>query len=100
MLVHAKEVKIFVSFLKMSKCKLVKTAVYQYAHDHGIPDESCNNYKAADQDCSAFAECGICNSTGCHAIPNYNRWRVSEYGRVDGESRMMAEIYARGPISW
>ncbi|KAF0972524.1 hypothetical protein FDP41_002916 [Naegleria fowleri] len=74
-------------------------AVYQYAHDHGIPDESCNNYKAVDQDCSAFAECGTCNSTGCFAIRNYNRWRVSEYGSIDGEHEMMSEIYARGPIS-
>ena len=73
--------------------------VYQYAHDHGIPDESCNNYKALDQECSDFAECGTCNSTGCHAIPNYKKWKVSEYGSIDGEHEMMSEIYARGPIS-
>ena len=74
-------------------------AVYQYAHDHGIPDESCNNYKAVNQDCSAFAECGACNSTGCHAIPNYSVWKAKEYGDATGEHQMMSEIYARGPIS-
>ncbi|EFC49183.1 predicted protein [Naegleria gruberi] len=73
--------------------------VYQYAHDYGIPDESCNNYKAQDQDCTAFAKCGTCNSTGCSPITNFKRWKVGEYGSIDGEHQMMSEIFARGPIS-
>lgn len=76
--------------------------VFQYAHQKGIPDETCNNYQAIDQVCNEFNACGTCtsfNNDTCVAIKNYKRWKVSQYGRVSGEKAMKAEIYARGPIS-
>ncbi|EFC45195.1 predicted protein, partial [Naegleria gruberi] len=73
--------------------------VYHYALHHGIPDESCNNYKAIDEKCSEFEECGFCNSTGCFPIRNYKRYRALHYGKIRGEFRMMREIFNRGPIS-
>jgi len=74
--------------------------VYQYANTHGIPDETCNNYQAINQNCSAFHACGTCTPDGsCHAISNPTWYMVGDYGSIAGVDQMQAEIYARGPIS-
>jgi len=87
-------------------------SVYEYAHEHGIPEESCQNYLAANpdsEDCSPIQICKNCKGpapaagkTGdenCWATKNYATWKVSEYGTVSGANKMKAEIFARGPIS-
>jgi len=74
--------------------------VYEYAHEKGIPSETCNNYMAINHDkCTAFEECGTCMPDRCWAIEKYQRWKVSEYGLVTGREQMMAEISTRGPIA-
>jgi len=75
-------------------------AVYQYAHKVGIPDETCNNYQAKNQQCSKDNQCYTCIPSGqCNAISNFTRWQVSEFANIQGEAQMKAEIFARGPIS-
>jgi len=74
--------------------------VYQYAHDHGIPDETCNNYQAINQDCTPQNQCYTCSpDSGCAPISNYTLFMVGDYGSIAGPDQMKAEIYARGPIS-
>ncbi|XP_028391627.1 cathepsin Z-like [Dendronephthya gigantea] len=74
--------------------------VYEYAHTDGIPDETCNNYQAKNQDCDTEHQCKTCSHSGeCYAIKNYTHYKVSEYGRVSGYDKMKAEIHERGPIA-
>jgi len=75
-------------------------AVYAYAAKVGIPDETCNNYQAINQNCTAFNQCGTCSPNGsCSPVTNYTLYKVSEYGSVVGESAIMNEVYSRGPVS-
>ena len=48
--------------------------VYEYAAREGIPDETCNNYVAVNQECNARDQCFTCwPDTGCQPLPDYNR---------------------------
>jgi len=76
------------------------SGVWAYAASTGIPHETCNNYQAKNQACSAMHTCGTCwNSSSCNTISDYTRWKVSQMGGVRGVNDIMAEVYARGPIS-
>jgi len=75
-------------------------AVYAYAHNVGLVDETCNNYQATNQACTPFNTCGTCSPDGsCTSITTQTVYTVGDYGSVSGVDQMKAEIYVRGPIS-
>src|SRR5690242_16628545 len=62
--------------------------------------ETCNNYQATNQDCTAMNQCGTCSPDGtCAPIANYTLFKVGDYAPISGPEAMEAEIFARGPIS-
>lgn len=78
--------------------------VYRYAANEGIPDETCNNYRAENENCISEtygSECYTCSpgKAGCYGVDTYKRAYVGEYGSCSGYDKMKAELYARGPIS-
>lgn len=59
-------------------------------------DTSCrNNLRAVAYTCSTFSS----NGGFCAALDHYPNATIAEYGQVHGADNMMAEIYARGPIT-
>jgi len=85
----------------------------QSQYGSGISYETSNPYVA----CSSESEEGICPSGDwscsslniartcatfgeeCVGLSSYPNATIEEYGEISGESAMMKEIYARGPIS-
>ena len=73
--------------------------VYAYAHEVGIPDQTCQPYEAVDHECTPENICRDCEPGKCWAVKDYKVYKVSEYGRVEGIDAIKAEIFARGPVS-
>mmetsp|Transcript_16959 Transcript_16959/g.30500 ORF Transcript_16959/g.30500 Transcript_16959/m.30500 type:complete len:602 (+) Transcript_16959:4514-6319(+) len=90
------------------------SGVYEFGHEHGITDDSCQQYVAANPSsfaCSSEQVCQNCypptdffenpNWHNCTALISPMKQRtyyVSQYGRVSGALKMKAEIYKNGPI--
>jgi len=75
-------------------------AAYDFIHSEGIVEESCAPYQAVNGlACSpACKSCTGFNET-CTEVKTATLWKVGEFGHVAGETKMKAEIYARGPIA-
>ena len=84
--------------------------------ENAWPYDTCMNYAACSSEskeglceygnwtCNAFNTCRTCStftSMGgkCVGIETFPNASIAEYGSVAGEDKMMAEIYARGPIA-
>ena len=76
------------------------SGVYRYAHEQGIPDQTCQVYEAKNKECNDMNRCMDCPpDRECYAVKEYKRYKVGDYGYVSGKDEMKAEIFARGPIS-
>ena len=80
----------------------------------GVPDITCQQYEARDvyntsdpdssaerdADCaSGFALCRTCDHDGCYPVTNYPKIVVTDYGTVETEDDIVAEIMTNGPVS-
>lgn len=76
-------------------------SAYSWLLTHGVPDETCMNYIAINQSCSAINTCRTCapKGVGCSAVENPKLYHITAHGEIAGEDNMLAEIYARGPIT-
>ena len=94
---------------------------YKYISEHGIPEETCQNYEAVDGECKPKGVCETCVPGDtpetfvpgvCSPIANFSHWFIAEYGKVNGGAgtdatgrklraadKIKAEIAARGPVS-
>ncbi len=77
---------------------------YKFIHKNGITDITCSPFMGVDNFYWAEAPC---NETMCRTCDRFGNCKfidgptyyISEYGTVQGEDQMKAEIYARGPIA-
>ena len=77
---------------------------YKFIYENGITDVSCSPYMGVDEfywselPC-ADTMCRTCDLAGNCRFVNGTKYFVSEYGSIQGEMEMIAELYARGPIA-
>jgi len=87
-------------------------SVFKFAKTNGIPEESCQNYVAANpahETCSPIQVCETCIPPpppagktlpqNCAAITKYPNWKVSAYGPVIGAANIKKAIYGGGPVA-
>jgi len=98
--------------------------VFDYLEQHGLPDETCQNYEATNDgnDCHPLGVCETCSpgpkfapgnpDSNCSAITTESLWTLSEYGYVLGgkdvdaegapvgsAEKLKSEIFANGPLA-
>ena len=75
-------------------------SAYRYSYLYHVPDKTCQAYEGRKKTCDMQGICMDCDATGyCYHVNEYRTVAVQEYGEISGAEHMMAEIYARGPIT-
>ena len=75
-------------------------AANAWVYKNGIPEVTCQQYQAQNMECNDLNTCMNCEpDKPCYPIYNFPKITISEFGTVWGEENIMAEIYARGPVS-
>merc|ERR1711871_1388712 len=86
---------------------------FRYMREKPVPDETCNNYVAVNQECTPEHICMNClpmdmgevfpsgnwSPGECFAVQNYVGYSVGDSGFVAGVADMQKEIFARVPIT-
>ena len=67
-----------------------------YLMEHGVPDDTCQNYLGVKQGCAPENICRVCSHDGCVKVPNPKKYHIIEHGEVFGELNITKEIFARG----
>lgn len=90
------------------------SGTYEFIKSVGyVPYDTCQQYIACssestegfcphvDTTCSPVNTCRTCSTfgAGCTEIDYFPNASIAEYGTIQGEDAMMAEMYARGPIA-
>jgi cathepsin X len=97
--------------------------VFEYLEENGLPDETCQNYEAVDDEnnCRTLGVCETCSpgpnfikdgQSNCSKISTEALWTLEEYGYVLGGSnvdatgapvgsaeKLKAEIFKNGPLA-
>lgn len=75
-------------------------ALYQWVHENGVPELTCQLYQAVDNTCDPLHICRSCTPDGrCFPVKNYPTIHVEQYGVVSGEEQMVMLILRRRVLS-
>ena len=79
-------------------------AAYQFMVNSGIPDDTCQEYVAANPGegvCTQSQVCQRCQQgeLNCSAVENPKKWFIKSFGFVAGAEKMKQEIFDHGPIT-
>jgi len=82
--------------------------VYGYMKEHGLPDDSCQAYTAADGKCDAMGMCMNCmegdGASRCWPVRHYVNYKIQGYNKIsvhesEREAAVMSELMTRGPVA-
>lgn len=73
---------------------------YAWVEKNSVPDVTCQQYQAKNMNCGNLAICENCSPNGgCVKVEKYPTIGISQHNGVSGDSSIMKEISARGPVS-